>query len=139
MVTTPTHDCMFINNTNLLLHCLSTHHSSNIFTCVPHPISLLQNYINLILFFFLSFFFIYSTISLSSSSLITFIMCLTPKITTCGNGITISTFESRIDLKPINLPLDDPDFVDNCSYMSYDDLCLVNHSNDSLSILQLNT
>ena len=133
MVTTPTYDCMFTNNTNLLLHCLSTHRVSNILTCVPHTTSLFLIYIHLI-----SFFLVYPSISLSLSSPINLIMCLTSKITTRGNSITISKFDPCIDLKPVNLPLDDPDFVDNCSYISYDDLCSMDCTNDSLSILQLN-
>ena len=34
--------------------------------------------------------------------------------------------------------LDDPEIVDNCSYISYEKLCSTDHTNDSLSILQLN-
>ena len=66
-------------------------------------------------------------------------MCLMPKITTHGHGITKSMFVPDIVLKGKNLPVDDLDFVDNCSYICYDELSSIDPNNDSLCILQLNT
>ena len=65
-------------------------------------------------------------------------MCLTPKIATHGNGITQSLFDPRIDNNLINSLIDDPDVVDNCSYISREELHDVDPTNGTLSILQLN-
>ena len=43
-----------------------------------------------------------------------------------------------MDNKLINSLIDDPDVVDNCSYISCEELHNVDITNDTLSILQLN-
>ena len=65
-------------------------------------------------------------------------MCLTPKITTHGNGITRSPFDPRIENNLTNSLIDDLDIVDNCSYISHEELHDVDPTSDTLSILQLN-
>ena len=70
----------------MLLHHLSTHHSSNINTCVSDNPTLLKfchHLISTYLIIILSHLFIYTVLSQSSN----LDMCLTPKITTHGNGI----------------------------------------------------
>ena len=65
-------------------------------------------------------------------------MCLMPKITTCGNGITQSTFDPRTEINLIDSLKGDLDIVDSCSYISHDELHEIDLASDSLSILQLN-
>ena len=137
-VVTPTNfNCMWTNITNMLLHHLSTHRSSNILTCVSENPTLPKSHHHLIptiLMIVLSHLFIYTLLSQSLS----LDMCLTPKITTRGNSITQSLFDPRIDNNLINSPIDDPDVVDNCSYISLEELHNVDPTNGTLSILQLN-